>query len=472
MTANATDPSSPSRSWRRERALRATRQRLKRLEIETHRIKAELARLESENETDLANELTQELRVELHATEESVVLWPTVNGRKRAKSPGVAPLPGHNGEKSPAKHPRINAAESSATPGFKALTARRGGRRRKKSSSAWLASLCVHGLILLLLAPMTFVMLTNDRPPLLASMFTTDATDVESTEPMPIELVSFEQVELPEYEANLTSDASESVADELDLFDSQFAADEAATSGQLNTLPTDVGTLMVGGGDANGQGRRSPRGAGARADEARLGRTSFFSTQARANRVVFLVDNSASMKQGRMETTLFELARSVEQLGEKQEFYVVFYSDQAYPMMYPASVMEPLAATRENKQRLYAWLQTVELCVGGALLKAVELAESLKPDVVYLLSDGDITGTATMERLARPSERKFSIHTLGMGVKKPQDAQNLALIAQANRGTFHMVGTLPAAVQMSKARPMRSNPFKVAWGQGNFAAGR
>jgi hypothetical protein len=181
--------------------------------------------------------------------------------------------------------------------------------------------------------------------------------------------------------------------------------------------------------------------------------------------VVFLVDNSASMKQGRMETTLFELARSVEQLGEKQEFYVVFYSDQAYPMFYPQSLMEPLAATRENKDKLFAWLRTVELCSGGALLKAVEIAESLQPHAVYVLSDGDITSSRTLATLTAANERKFSIHTLGMGVAKPQDAQNLLVIAQANRGTFQMVRPLPAAVQMAKARPIRSNPFGVSWGE-------
>ena len=74
----------------------------------------------------------------------------------------------------------------------------------------------------------------------------------------------------------------------------------------------------------------------------------------------------------------------------------MFYSDQAYPMFYPQSVMEPLAATRENKDKLFAWLRTVELCSGGALLKAVEIAESLQPHAVYVLSDGDITSSRTL----------------------------------------------------------------------------
>jgi hypothetical protein len=96
----------------------------------------------------------------------------------------------------------------------------------------------------------------------------------------------------------------------------------------------------------------------------------------------------------------------------------------------------------------------------------MELAESLQPQVVYVLSDGDIKSSRTMEKLAQASDRKFAIHTLGMGVKKPQDAQKLAAIAQANRGTFQMVRPLRAAVQMAKARPIRSNPFGVSWGEG------
>jgi hypothetical protein len=181
---------------------------------------------------------------------------------------------------------------------------------------------------------------------------------------------------------------------------------------------------------------------------------------------LFVVDNSASMKQGRMETTLFELARSVEALGEKQQFYVVFYSNQAYPMFYPDSVMEPLAATSENKQKLYEWLETVELCIGGALAKAIDLAASLRPHAVYVLSDGDISGTRTMEKLTQANEWTFAIHTLGMGVSQPQHAQNLLAIAQAHRGTFQLVRPLPAAVQMARTRPIRSNPMGVAWGAG------
>lgn len=458
-TASTTTRS--SRSWRRERALRETRQRLRRLEIETHRIKAELARLESENETDIADELADELRLD--------GVWSTDSAPG-----GMVPRPVHRPTVRVDHAPlqRVDHKRGALPPYVAANGARAevaGKRRNKKPSPAWLLSLGVHALLLLLLAPLSFVILTSDETPLFASMFATTATDLEEPGTAPIELVSFEEEEF-EMPADVVEEAAglvENASEDFAPVESQLSGETASHLGQLNTLPTDVGTLMAGGG---GQGEAGAPGGGGRrgaaGDEARLGATSFFGTPARANRVVFLVDNSGSMKQGRMETTLFELARSVEALGEKQEFYVVFYSDQAYPMFYPQSVLEPLAATRENKQRLYRWLETVELCSGGALLKAIELAESLRPQVVYILSDGDISGTATIERLTQANDRKFAIHTLGMGVKKPQDAQNLLAIAQAHRGTFQMVRPLPAAVQMAKARPIRSNPARVPWGEG------
>jgi hypothetical protein len=313
---------------------------------------------------------------------------------------------------------------------------------------------------------MGFVILSNDDLPLFASMFDVEESSFEPGV-VPVEMVAIEE-EFDVQEAvynDSTTPLTESFAEDFSPLATEEAADAVAMPGQLSALPMDLGTLMAGGGSEASTGRGRGR-AGRNEMAGDVGRTSFFGTPARANRVVYLVDNSGSMKQGRMETTLFELARSIDAMTDKQEFYVVFYSDQAYPMLYPNSVMEPLAATRENKQRLYAWLHTVELCQGGAILKAMEIAESLDPQVVYVLSDGDMTGTVTMQRLTQSNERPFSVHTLGMGVSKPQDAQNLLAIAQANRGTFQMVRPLPAAVQSAKARPIRSNGRGVSWGEG------
>ena len=458
------NPARTTRTRRRERALYDARQRLTRLEIEAHRIKAELARLESENEDEIADELTHGLWPG-DVQEPGFVAPAPIPPRARPRRVDSSPFQPSVSDK---PTPPLVMADSPSVGVPLRVPRKTTAKLRRALSPAWILSLGAHLAILAALVPMTFVVLSNDRTPLLASMFDAASEQLDQPEVAPIELVNYEEVVFPDAPQDTPAEIAASLADEfspLEPMDSDVDGQAASSLGQLSALPTDVGTLMAGGGDGSspaiGGGRR-----GAASDEARLGKASFFGTPAQANRIVFLVDNSGSMKQGRMETTVFELARSVESMSEKQEFYVVFYSDQAYPMFYPASVMQPLAATRENKQRLYRWLPTVELCSGGKLIEAMDLAESLEPEVVFILSDGNITGTRTMERLAQSNDRRFAIHTLGMGVAKPRDAQNLLAIAQANRGTFQMVRPLPAAVQSAKLRPIRSNGAGVSWGEG------
>lgn len=468
-----------SRTLRRERAIQDTRRRLTLLEIETHRIKAELARLEAENEAEWAESLTGELNGT--AREATASIFEHDDAETVATAPAtpmaaatVATPVAKRDERVTAQiatKPRAPIAAVAIKTKAKSTSAPQSPkqRRKRKAAPAWMVSLGIHAAAFALIAPLTFVMLSNENVPLFASMF---AAEESPEEPgvVPVEMVAVDELEIQEavYEESATP-LTEEFESDFDPLAADVSHAPAQLPGQMNALPLDIGTLMAGGesgeDQAQGRGRKSD-GRGDMAGE--VGRTSFFGTPARANRIVFLVDNSGSMKQGRMETTLFELARSVDALDEKQDFYVVFYSDQAYPMLYPNSVMEPLPATKENKQRLYDWLYTVELCQGGALLKAMEMAHSLEPQVVYILSDGDITGTATMQRLTQTNEHPYSVHTLGMGVAKPQDAQNLAAIAEANRGTFQMVRPTPAAMQSAKQRPIRSNGRGVSWGAAGF----
>jgi hypothetical protein len=462
--------------------LRSVREYLQRVEIDVHQLKASVAQLEATNEAGIADELSAKLHgVEATADTQAAKIEPSnlesMPRRKTAIGEQSRFAATNEKEKPAPQRSAVTSAVASAAtitaakqnpskpsaPFHSSAAQSKPRKKRRKVSSAWSLSLALHAGILMVLAPMTFVMVTQDRIPLFASMFET-SSELDTPGMAPVELVSFEEFEVASDVVEQTAAIAETFDSDFTPLDSAPGGEVAESLGQLNTMPTDVGTLMAGGGG----GKAGPLGGGRRGaagDEARLGMTSFFGSQAKANRVVFLVDNSGSMKHGRMETTLFELARSIESLSKEQEFYVVFYSDRAYPMLYPNSEMKPLAATPENKQKLFAWLQTVELCSGGALLKAVDIAESLDPHVVYVLSDGDITSSNTLSRLTTAGNRTFAIHTLGMGVAKPQDAQNLLAIAQANRGTFQMVRPLPAAVQMAKARPIRSNGFGVSWGE-------
>ena len=69
---------------------------------------------------------------------------------------------------------------------------------------------------------------------------------------------------------------------------------------------------------------------------------------------------------------------TVSQLTPKQRFYVIFYSDTAYPMMHPNSVSELQPATSRNKELLYYWLQSVQLCLKTNGTEAIQMAFDTK----------------------------------------------------------------------------------------------
>ena len=107
------------------------------------------------------------------------------------------------------------------------------------------------------------------------------------------------------------------VADPLPFTRDANAA-PVAGFGELDSVPTETGTLMAGLGTegkpgvaTTGPGGGSREGViGGRGHGGKPGRrakansTDFFGTEAVGDRIVFLVDNSGSMKQGRMETTV------------------------------------------------------------------------------------------------------------------------------------------------------------------------
>jgi hypothetical protein len=205
--------------------------------------------------------------------------------------------------------------------------------------------------------------------------------------------------------------------------------------------------------------------------------TSFFGTKAKARRIVFLIDNTGSMNYGGLETVFVELLKSVDAMDARQQFYVFFFSDQVYPMFFPQSQSTFVRATKENKQMLRDWLDSVEICTGGVwqLTQALHAAYKIEPDVVYLLCDGRgwdlVRASYKVEAVNRlktePNPQGIPVHTLGMGCKKDSDRENLAIVARVNSGTFREVQVSPAMVEVAsqRNRPYHVNGPGEVWGK-------
>jgi len=213
--------------------------------------------------------------------------------------------------------------------------------------------------------------------------------------PVEMEPVEEQQFDQPEVDAAIdpgeislgdVATASTVVADLADVGVGGVIGD----LGSLDGL--DLGTGLGGDGDGTGG----------------MGDVSFFGAKTSGKSFVFVVDNSNSMNKGRFETALNELVRAVNALGPKQQFSVIFYSDQAYGLFHPEKFPGLIPATNANKQKLLDWLYTVEMCLQTRGEEAMKMAIALNPDVIQILGDGAF-GDKAPELLIAPHSRKTII---------------------------------------------------------------
>jgi len=262
------------------------------------------------------------------------------------------------------------------------------------------------------------------------------------------------------------------------LADLPMAHDAAAAD--MGSFEAGEMLAEVAGG---GQGAR-PQAGGGTAGSGAAGSGAagtFFGRAGQGGSVCFICDNSNSYRDGSFHAILDELARAVDSLRPQQSFFVIFSSDAAYPLFHPVSADALQPATVENKQKLRAWLGTVEMCSGGqGIHDAVKLAGSLGVDVIYLLSDGEL-GAGVVDRLAAADVGGSIVHTFGVqqrvidqrtGLIDPDRLrqqqgrnQNLINIATAHGGTFTSV-TVPAQLAvLERLRPIPRNRSRGAvWG--------
>jgi Mg-chelatase subunit ChlD len=140
-------------------------------------------------------------------------------------------------------------------------------------------------------------------------------------------------------------------------------------------------------------------------------KTTFFGLRARGQFFVFVVDCSGSMlDDDRLTRATIELRKSVFALVEPQKFEVIFYNNESIPM--PGGP-RPRTADLQAKNELLLWLRLIEPDGGTEPRPALKQAISLKPDAVFLLSDGEFP-EGTVNEAAKLNTRKIPIHCVDL----------------------------------------------------------
>jgi hypothetical protein len=311
-------------------------------------------------------------------------------------------------------------------------------------------SIVFHIVILLALALATITRVQHKQELLLTA---TSVSGEPTAEPLEtIQLDAAEDFELSE--PNLESVVP--VVSELTLADIGLPATSDAPSA---TRATAVAAVK----NVTGQ-----RGAGVPtrpAGPARSSAVHFCGTSAVGTRFAFVVDNSNSMVDGRMLATIDQLLRAVDAMQLKQAFFVVLYSDTAYPMFFPDAAQDFAMATGANKRRLREWLKTIEINPGGDLESAMELVFDLRPEAVFILGDGTGLGETERQMLTGfEPRRRCVINTIALGAGR-RGIENLREIALVNGGQFQAFQTHPIFVEMEKSARFRKNPPGNTWSQ-------
>ncbi len=177
-------------------------------------------------------------------------------------------------------------------------------------------------------------------------------------------------------------------------------------------------------------------------------RTGIFGLEARGNRFVYVFDRSASMGEPEGEPLAAakrELLRSLDELGDVQQFYVIFYNDRLQVFTPPGGRGRLVFATEENRRAAARFVGSVRAAGGTRHAEALAAALRLEPDAVFLLTDADAKDDLTpaeVDRLARlGGGSRLMVVQFGDGTRSSPGLEDLA----ARRGGAYRTVTPEAA---------------------------
>ena len=184
--------------------------------------------------------------------------------------------------------------------------------------------------------------------------------------------------------------------------------------------------IGVGGGGKEfggfeGLGTGSGRGSG------------FFGAGGEARKIVYVVDRSGSMTDS-IDYVKFELKRSIGELGEEKEFHVIFYSSGP-PVEMPTRRL--VNATDRNKQLAFEFIDGVIPQGETDPSKALERAFDVKPELIYLLTDGEFDKAIVGLVKKQNAGGQVTVHTIGFLYRMGE--QVLKQIAEENEGNYKFV---------------------------------
>jgi len=196
--------------------------------------------------------------------------------------------------------------------------------------------------------------------------------------------------------------------------------------------------LPAGYTDKNNQASGAASGPASGSGLPRGIATTFFTVPARGQKIVYLIDGSASMGlHGALAAARAELLRSIQLLPDTVKFQIYVFNRPAFPLLpqlpgWLDPTPETLAAVAEALRNLPA--------EGGTdPRQALKYALSRQPAVLFFLTDaGEFQADAAREITRFNGGRSIiNVVELSMGLTEGNDPA-LETLARENRGVVHL----------------------------------
>ena len=162
-------------------------------------------------------------------------------------------------------------------------------------------------------------------------------------------------------------------------------------------------------------------------------KVEFFEIETKAVSVGFVVDCSSSMSGARFQAVCAELAKSIMELKADQQFFVVFFNENFFPMTGNSQSAQLVHADNQHKRAILKFLQSAQSDGGTNPEPALQFMAGLRPDVIYLLTDGEFSPLSPSTYNAL-SAANIVVHTIGFETGGPVPI--LQEIAARTSGTF------------------------------------
>ncbi len=303
-------------------------------------------------------------------------------------------------------------------------------RVKKARPMAMIISAVLHAVVLLLLAGWT---LSSHKPKDQVSI-TASATAASSEESMETFTLDVSEPEVEPTEPT-QSETEYELSPIGEIAMSEFSADIAPAPPSSS-----VASMMSSAASSSAAAAMSLNAF----SDAKI---QFCGVEGGGNHFVYLVDSSGSMGDS-FDSARKELLNSIDFLKPEQRFYVIFFDAAPdFMRLTNASVDEPrsVEATPENKLALKRWAMQIGQDRGMNPYEVLEFALTLRPDVIFLLSDGEfpqriedlLQEKNRVENLFGDNGPMCIVHTIAYYSKEGE--VRMRRIAEKNGGQYRYV---------------------------------